>query len=262
MTADHRGNYLDTIRTTLSIIVYPIQYLVSFPFSAGNWLGENLVTRETLLEENTTLKHQNTFLKAQMQQFISLELENMRLRRLLDASEKVAERILAAELLSIDLDPFSHKVRINKGSRHGVYEGQPLLDAEGVYGQTVHVTPLTSTVMLISDPRHSIPVQVNRTGLRTIAAGTGAMDRLEILHIPNNADIKVGDILVSSGLGGVFPIGYPVAKITRVEPDTSQPYATVVATPLAQLDRSREVLLVWRTPVVDDDEAEFSEGGR
>jgi len=253
MTADHRGHYLDTIRSTLSIIVYPIQYLVSFPFSAGNWLGENLVSRETLLEENTALKHQNTFLKAQMQQFISLELENMRLRRLLDASEKVAERILAAELLSIDLDPFSHMVRINKGSRHGVYEGQPLLDAEGVFGQTVHVTPWTATVMLISDPRHSIPVQVNRTGLRTIAAGTGAMDRLKILHIPNNADIRVGDILVSSGLGGVFPIGYPVARVTQVTPDTSQPYATVVAEPLAQLDRSREVLLVWRTPVADEE---------
>lgn len=252
MTADHRGQYLDNIRAGLSVLIYPVQYIVSFPFSAGGWLGENLVSRETLIEDNEKLKAQNIFLQAQMQKFISLELENMRLRSLLDASDKVIDRVLAAELFAVDLDPFSHKVRINKGTRHGVYKGQPIIDAKGVYGQTVFVTPLTSTVMLITDPSHAIPVQVNRTGLRTIASGTGKMAELELLHIPNNADIEVGDLLMSSGLGGVFPTGYPVAEVTQVTPDTSQPYATVLAKPFAELDRSREVLLVWRKSITED----------
>lgn len=245
MTLDHRQNHLESIRAALSVLLYPIQYIVNFPVSAGNWLGENMVSRETLLEQNATLTSQNAFLKAQMQKYIALEVENMRLRRLLDASEQLKERVLAAELLAVDLDPFSHKVVINKGTVHDIYEGQPLLDADGVYGQVIHSSPLTSQIMLITDPSHALPVQVNRNGLRTIATGTGNMEDLELLHIPNNADIKVGDVLVTSGLGGVFPVGYPVAEVTAVTPDISQPYAMVNARPLAKLDRSREVLLVW-----------------
>jgi rod shape-determining protein MreC len=185
-------------------------------------------------------------LKAQMQKYVSLEIENMRLRRLLEASERLGERILAAELISVDLDPFSHRVVVNKGSRHGIFVGQPLLDADGVYGQVVHVGPLSSTVMLITDPAHALPVQVSRTGLRAIAAGTGAMDRLDLLHIPNNADVAEGDLLISSGLGGVFPAGYPVGIVQSIKIDTTQPYAAVVATPMAELDKSREVMIVWK----------------
>jgi rod shape-determining protein MreC len=246
MTMDHRNHYLDGLRSAVSIIVYPLQSLVSMPFSAGNWLGENMVSRETLLEQVEGLRTQNTFLQAQLQKIISLELENMRLRRLLGASEKIGERVLAADLFAVDFDPFSHKVLIDKGSHHDAYVGQPLLDANGVYGQTVKVSPMTSVVMLITDPSHAIPVQNSRTGLRSIAAGTGSMETMNLLHIPNNADVKVGDLLVSSGLGGVFPAGYPVAEVTSMQPDPSQPYASVQAHPLAKLDRSREVLLVWK----------------
>jgi len=246
MAIDHRLNYLDNVRKVISVLVYPIQYLVSFPSSATSWLGESLKSHEELLSDNEKLHSQNAFLQAQMQKFISLELENMRLRRLLDASERLTDRVLTAELLAVDLDPFSHKVLINKGLRHDAYKGQPILDAFGVYGQVVEVNFITSSVMLLTDPGHALPVQVNRNGLRTIARGTGSTDKLDLLHVPNNADIEQGDVLVTSGLGGVFPSGYPVATVSKVEPDTSQPFATVVAVPLASLESSREVLLVWK----------------
>lgn len=251
MTLDHRQDFLGGIRSAISVLVYPIQALVSLPVSASGWLGENLSSRDNLMEDNERLQSQNIFLKAQMQKYISLEIENIRLRKLLDASERVNDRVLAAELLSVDLDPFSHQVVVNKGSRHEIYEGQPVLDAEGVYGQVVHTMPLTSDIMLITDPAHALPVQINRNGLRTIAAGTGAMDKMELLHIPNNADVQVGDVLVTSGLGGVFPIGYPVAEVIEFTPVVSQPYAKVYARPLAELDRSREVLLVWHEQLID-----------
>jgi len=252
MTLDHRQQFLGDIRSAISVLVYPIQALVSLPVSASGWLGENLSSRDNLVDESEKLRSQNIFLKAQMQKYISLEIENIRLRKLLDASERVNDRVLAAELLSVDLDPFSHQVVVNKGSRHEIYDGQPVLDAEGVYGQVVHSMPLTSNVMLITDPAHALPVQVNRNGLRTIASGIGAMDKLELLHIPNNADVQVGDILVTSGLGGVFPSGYPVAEVVEFTPVVSQPYAKVFAQPKALLDRSREVLLVWHQQNIDD----------
>jgi len=251
MTVDHRMHYLDSVRTAISVIAYPIQYMVNFPTSASSWLGDNLKSREELLEENEKIRNKNVFLQAQMQKFVSLEIENMRLRRLLDASERLTDRVLTAELLSVDMDPFSHQVMVNKGLRHDVYKGQPILDAEGVYGQVIQVSPISSTVMLLTDPGHALPVQLNRSGMRAIAQGTGSVDKLKLLHVPNNADIKAGDILVTSGLGGVFPSGYPVALVTTVEPDSSQPFATVDAKPLALLDRSREVLLVWREKIAE-----------
>ena len=251
MTMDHRMHYLDSVRTAISVVAYPIQYAVSFPTSASSWLGDNIKTREDLLEENEKLVTRNTFLQAQMQKFVSLEIENMRLRTLLDASERLTDRVLTAELLSVDLDPFSHQVMVNKGLRHDVYKGQPILDAEGVYGQVVQVSPLSSTVVLLTDPGHALPVQLNRSGMRAMAQGTGSVSKLNLLHVPNNADIKEGDLMVTSGLGGVFPAGYPVALVTKVESDSSQPFATVEARPLALLDRSREVLLVWRENIAE-----------
>ena len=145
----------------------------------------------------------------------------------------------------MDLEPFTRQIVINKGSRDKIYMGQPLLDAGGIMGQIIHVNPFSSTAMLITDPNHAIPVQVNRNGLRAIAVGTGAPDNLEIPYLPNSADIKEGDLLTSSGLGGRFPPDYPVAKVNYVFKDPSKPYAVVTATPTANLERSREVLLVW-----------------
>jgi len=255
MTVDHQQKYLDGVRAALSLLVYPIHFIVTLPDAMGSWAEENMVSRDSLVENNTKLRSQNLFLKQQNQKLISLEVENMRLRRLLDASKKVSDKILTAELLAVDLDPFSHKVLLNRGSLHDVYEGQAILAADGVYGQVVQVMPLSSAVMLISDPSGAVPVEVNRNGLTGIMAGMGRTDRLKLMNIPNNADVKVGDVLVTSGMGGLFPTGYPVAKVTQVLPDTSHPFATVYAKPLAALDRTREVMLVWHNSMLPAQEA-------
>lgn len=245
MAVDHRQHYLEGVRSAISVVVYPLQYLVDLPVSASSWIGENLSGRKTLLEENSRLRMQQTLLKAQLQKFNAIEAENLRLRELLQSSKKVGERVLVGELLAVDLEPFTRQIVINKGSRHGVYIGQPLIGADGVMGQVVHVGPLSAVAMLISDANHAIPVQVNRNGLRAIAMGTGEPDRLSVPFLPLSADISAGDLLVSSGLGGHFPPDYPVAVVTEVSKDPTRPYAVISAAPTASLETSREVLLVW-----------------
>lgn len=247
MAIDHRQNHLESLRSALSVMVYPLQQLVNLPVSASSWIGENLSSREALLGENTRLKMQQTLLKVQLQKFSAVKLENQRLRELLQSSRKVRERVLIGELLAVDLEPFTRQIVVNKGTRHEIYLGQPLVDANGVMGQIVHLGPLSSIAMLITDANHALPVQINRNGLRAIALGTGAADQLTIPYLPNNADIVVGDLLITSGLGGRFPSDYPVAVVSEVRQDPSQPYAMINATPTAQLERAREVLLVWPT---------------
>ncbi len=246
MTLDYRTNTVRSIRAGLSVIVYPVQYIVDLPGSFISWSANIFVSRETLQEENASLRTQNQILKAQLQKFTFIEAENVHLRELLQSSKRVGERMLIAELLSVALDPFRRQVVINKGSTNDeLYVSQPLLDANGIMGKIVHIYPLTSTAILITDPDHSLPVQVARNGLRTIAVGTGSANQLELLYLPNNADIQVGDDLVTSGLGCIFPAGYPVARIIAVNTNPSLPFAEVLAEPTAKLDRSREVLLVW-----------------
>lgn len=244
MMADHRLSLLKDLRSALSVAIYPIQYLVNFPVTAGEWMDESFSTRETLLKDLNSLKTQQRLYDARLQKMAALETENQRLRQLLDSSIKINERVLIAELLAVDLEPFTNQVVINKGSNYNVYEGQPLLDARGIMGQVTRVGPITSTAMLITDPNHAIPVAINRNGLRAIAIGNGSPDELEIPHFPNDADIEVGDLLISTGLGGRFPEGYPVATITRIGHNPGQPFAQVIATPAAKLRQSREVLLV------------------
>lgn len=245
MVVDSRYQHMETIRSVLSLAVYPIQYVVNAPVSAAHWVTDSLSSRKSLLEENRRLRQQNLMLKSQSQRFASLQTENRRLRELLDSSVRAGERVLVADLLAVELAQTSRQVVLNKGAQQGVYLGQPILDADGVMGQVIHVNPISSTAMLITDPEHAIPVQINRNGLRAIATGTGRGDELELLHIPNNADIKQGDLIVSSGMGGRFPMGYPVAQIQTVSIDPSQPFARVTAVPRARLKRAREVLLVW-----------------
>ena len=248
MTLDYRTDTVRSIRSGLSIIVYPVQYLVDLPGSFIRWTSNTFVTRDTLQNENASLRTQNQILKAQLQKFTFIEAENVHLRELLQSSKRVGERMLIAELLSVDLDPFRRQIVINKGSANDdLYVSQPLLDADGVMGKIVHIYPLTSTAILITDPDHSLPVQVARNGLRTIAVGTGSDNQLELLYLPNNADIQIGDELITSGLGCVFPAGYPVARVTAVNTNPSLPFAQVLAEPTAKLNRSREVLLVWPT---------------
>jgi len=245
MVMDHRYHHAESLRSTLSVVVYPLQMAIEMPASISEWFRESLATRRQLQEENASLRTQQLMLKAQTQKLASLESENIRLRELLGSSFEVGGKILAAELMSVNLDPYQHHVVINKGELDGVYPGQPILDAEGIMGQIVHVGPYTSTAVLITDTSHAIPVQVNRNGLRTIALGSGTLNQLILPYIPNNADVRAGDLLVSSGLGGRFPRGYPVAVIDAIQHDPGKTFSQVVATPRALLDRNRQVLLVW-----------------
>ena len=253
MVVDHRQHHLEAIRSAISLVIYPLQALVNMPVAATDWAGENLSSREKLLEENAKLRMQQTLTLARLQKLSSLKVENIRLRELLQSSKKVNENVVIAELLAVDLEPFTRQIVINKGSRNDVYLGQPIIDAAGVMGQVIHVNPFSSTAMLITDPNHAIPVQVNRNGLRAIAVGTGAPDQLDVPYLPNSADIKVGDLLTSSGLGGRFPPDYPVAEVSFVAKDPAKPYASVTVKPTASLERSREVLLVWtEKPVTEE----------
>ncbi|MCF6337624.1 MAG: rod shape-determining protein MreC [Gammaproteobacteria bacterium] len=254
MALDHRQNHLEGIRSGLSLLIYPLQYVINLPVAASHWVGDSFSSRETLLEENNRLKLQQTLFRARLQKLQSLKAENQRLRELLQSSKKISERVLIGELLAVSLEPFTRQVVINKGSRNDVYLGQPLMDAEGAMGQVVHLGPFSSTAMLITDANHAIPVQVNRNGLRAIALGTGAPDKLNIPYLPISADIVEGDLLTTSGLGGRFPAGYPVAVVTRIVKDPSLPYAIISAMPAARLEQAREVLLIWPTTQHKDEQ--------
>lgn len=246
MTLDHRTDYVRHVRAGIAVLVYPMQYLVSLPANFLDWTEETFASRESLQQQNADLKRENQALRSQLHKLTFIEAENRHLRELLQSSKRIGERVLIAELLSVDLDPYRKQVVVNKGDHDDLlYRGQPLVDAYGVMGKLVHVSHYSSTAMLITDPNHALPVQVNRNGLRTVAVGTGSEGLLELPHLPNNADIKVGDLLVTSGLGCVFPAGYPAARVREVSIDPSLPFARITAEPLAHLDRSREVLLVW-----------------
>lgn len=245
MVLDHRFAHLQQLRSALAFVTYPLQVLADLPVTASLWLQEVTSSRSELLTQNEELRAQNLKLSAELQKFESLQAENIRLRNLLDASYKVGDRVLIAELSAVDLDPYKQQVVINKGAASGVYEGQAVLDADAVMGQIIQVTPFSSTVLLITDPSHSIPVQVLRSGLRTIAVGSGRVNALDLPYLPTNSDIREGDLLVTSGLGGKFPSGYPVARVTRVDRAPDNAFALISAEPAAHLDRSREVLVVW-----------------
>jgi len=245
MVLDHRNGHLEEIRNALSVLVYPVRVAVDFPFSATRWAEGNLRDRATLLAENEALRETQLDSRAQLQRLAALEAENARLRALLDSSAKVADRVLVSEIMSVDLDRFHHRILIDKGTHHGAFRGQALLSADGIVGQITRAEPFTSEAILISDPSHALPVEVNRNGLRAIAVGSGDLTRLSLPFLPNNADVEVGDLLVSSGLGGAFPAGYPVGIVRSIERDPGEPFATVTVEPAAALNRTREVLLVW-----------------
>lgn len=232
------------MRAPIAALVYPLQQLVHSPLRFFEEIRTLAAGYEELVNENRRLRAEALELRGRQLKFEALERENIRLRGLLDNAFKVGEQVQIAELLSVKLVPYEHVVVINKGSRFGVHPGQAVIDGQGVVGQVLRVMPYTAEVLLITDPSHAIPVQISRNGLRTIAMGTGQLDRLALPYLSSNADIKVGDILVSSGLGGVFPGGYPVATISALGSSEGS-LAKFTAVPLAQLDRDREVLLVF-----------------
>ena len=256
MVSDQKQNHLETVRTVITTVAWPLRWLVHSPVAAGAWLGNTFATRERLLEENRAYSEHQALLDLRLLRYEALEQENQRLRALTRALGPEAPKATMAEVLRVDLGPFRQRGIINSGTKAGVFVGQAVVDAGGIVGQVRRVGLLSSEVILLSDPEHAIPVQVNRTGLRTIVSGTGQPATLSLPYLSRNADVRVGDLLLSSGLGGVFPPGYPVARVTEVRRDPAEPLAVIRAEPMAALDRDREVLLLdYVEPPVDVDAA-------
>jgi rod shape-determining protein MreC len=242
---DHSKHHLDVVRKAIGAAVYPLRVAVDAPVSTWRWVRETTAGRNELLLENHRLQTERLLTQARLQRFTALEAENSRLRAMLEAKGRVRDQVQVAEVMSVSSNPFRHVLVIDKGTEDGVFDGQAMIDAEGVVGQVIEAGILSSQVVLISDPDHALPVQVNRNGLRTIAVGTGEFDRLELPFLPNNADIEEGDLLVTSGLGGAFPPGYPVAVIDSVIRIPQGPFADVSARPAAALNQVREIMLIW-----------------
>jgi rod shape-determining protein MreC len=248
MVADHRYHYINGVKQALSTVVYPVQWLVDMPSRVTHWVIDGFVDRNRLRAENELLTAELRDAHLKLQTLDSLTEENRRLRELNDAVKNVTDKHLLARIMRVDLDPLRHRVLLNKGQVDGVYKGQAVLDTRGIFGQVTEVGRYTSEAIMITDPEHAIPVRVNRSGLRTIAEGTGSTSKLNLPFMTGEADIKVGDVLIASGLGGIFPPGYPVAEITRVESSPAETFATVEAKPLARLEYDNEVMLIWYQP--------------
>jgi rod shape-determining protein MreC len=245
---DKRYDHLGRIRRFLSVVAYPVQVAVASPFDGWNWFKDSVTTRDALRADKAKLEAELRVAQFRLQRYEALEAETQRLRALRDSTAGVTDRFVIGDVMDVDLDAFRERVLVDKGAGDGVYVGQAVLDSGGVFGQVARVGQLTSEVILVSDPAHAIPVQINRTGLRTIAVGTGDLSRLKLPYLPTSADVIVGDLLVTSGLGGGFPAGYPVGSVAEVKRDPSQSLADVDVKPAAALDRSRELMFVWLKP--------------
>ena len=245
IVADARLNGMAATRAVLNTAVLPFYYIADLPGRISDWGEDTLKPRAALAGENERLKSESLMLKAKLQQMAALRAENGRLRGLLNSAALLEDDILVAELIGISPDPARHIVVVNKGSADGVFLGQPLIDADGLMGQVIDVAMGSARVLLLTDSNHAVPAQVNRNGVRAIVEGVGRLDRLELRHLSATADIRSGDLLVTSGLGGRFPVGYPVAVVDAVNSDRGQPFLRVSAAPSAALNRSRHVLLVF-----------------
>ncbi|MGC1523151.1 MAG: rod shape-determining protein MreC, partial [Steroidobacteraceae bacterium] len=233
---DKRYDQLGRIRRVLSVVAYPVQIVVASPFEGWDWFRESITTRDRLRADKTRLESDLRLAQFHLQRLEALEAENQRLRGLRDSTAGVTSRFVIGNVMNLDLDAFRERVLVDKGAQDGVFVGQAVLDAGGVFGQVARVGQLTCEVILISDATHAIPVQVNRNGLRTIAVGTGDMGRLKLPYLPTSADVVVGDLLVTSGLGGGFPAGYPVGTVAEVKRDPAASLADVDVKPAAALD--------------------------
>lgn len=236
---------LDPVRQSISSVLSPLQYVANVPGALLDWSAENLATRDMLAKQNKALLRQQLLMSERLQRFEHLRQENDRLRGLLGSPVHMDSKKVVAEVMAIASDPYHQYVVLNQGQRTGVFVGQPVVDAQGVIGQIVQVSELTSRVLLISDVTHAIPVRITRNDVRLVVHGTGVLDELELKFVSKSTDIRVADLLVSSGLGNRFPEGYPVARVISVIKDDGQSYATVTAQPLAALDRIRYLLLIW-----------------
>jgi rod shape-determining protein MreC len=243
--SDHKMNSFESARGFLQSMVSPLQYLATAPKQMMNWAAENIVTRRQLIDDNEQYKINELVFHEQALQLDIVKRENNRLRALLASPVRSDAKKMVAEILAVDSDPYTHQVVINRGANDGVYEGQAVIDDEGIVGQILHVGTTSSRVLLITDVTHAVPVRISRNGLRLIASGVGVIDRLTHNHVPHSSDIRIGDLLVTSGLGSKFPEGYPVAKVSSVIQDESRAFSQIQSQPVAKIDRLRYVLLLW-----------------
>ncbi|AXW86661.1 rod shape-determining protein MreC [Lonsdalea britannica] len=245
IVADSRLGTFVKIRTYMDTAVSPFYFLANGPRAALDNVSAKLTSREQLERENTALRQELLLKNSDLLLQGQLKQENARLRELLGSPLRQDEHKMVTQVLSAGIDPYSDQVVIDKGAVNGVYEGQPVISDKGVVGQVIAVGQLTSRVLLICDASHALPIQVLRNDIRVIAAGNGCTEDLQLEHLPNNTDIRVGDVLVTSGLGGRFPEGYPVGVISSVKVDTQRAYTVIQAHPTAGLQRLRYLLLLW-----------------
>jgi rod shape-determining protein MreC len=248
MFYDQRGGWLDTARYGLQAAIYPLQLAVNSPSAAWRWLEESFETRESLQAEVDRLRNELREQQLMTLRQAALQAENARLRNLNGVLPEVIEKRLVGEVISVEVSSLRQRLLINRGGRSGVFKSQPVVTGEGVLGQVFRTGPFSSEIILITDAEHALPVQVLRSGVRTIAIGTGRSTALDLPYVPQNDDVKVGDLLVTSGLGQVFPYGLPVGRVTKVTRDPAEPLAQIQAVPLARIEADREVLFIWSRP--------------
>jgi rod shape-determining protein MreC len=250
---DHKLDGFGTTRVYLNSFVSPLQYLANLPSQLLNASTSRFVSHERLFSENAKLINDALLMNGQLQRLTFLKEENDRLRSLLNSPVQDNTRKLVAELMAVDNNPYSHQIVINKGAINGVFEAQPVLDDKGIVGQIMQVSSTNSRVLLIADVTHAIPVRIARNNVRLVVTGSGSLNELLIQHVAHSSDLQIGDVLLSSGLGNVFPEGYPVATITSIIRDESRPFSQVRAKPVAQLDRLKYLLLLWSERTLNQD---------
>jgi rod shape-determining protein MreC len=245
MVSDSQRQQTSAVRGFLSTLISPLEYIAAIPTGFLDWANDSLTSSAALRKQIKELQDEALILRVQAQSMIALEAENAHLRQLLGSIKRERGKRRIAEIMRVDNDPGKHIVTINKGTNDEVYIGQPVLDATGVLGQVVQGSAFTSKVMLITDFNHAIPVKVIRNGFRAIAKGTGLANQLLLEQIPHTTDIKVGDVLVTSGLGLRFPMGFPVAEITSINDDKGRAFVSATAKTTADLTRTGLVVLLW-----------------
>ena len=259
MFSDYHYHYLGNVRSSFSLIVSPLQYAVDYPVRVLGWIQSLVSAKKALIDENMQLRYQQTLLQAELQKSLVIQNENSQLKELLLTSSKADTRAMAAQILAVDTSNARQVVVLNKGKRDGVSTGQPVLDAKGVMGQVIDVGPMTSTVLLISDSKSAVPVRNNRTGERAILVGTNSIDCLSLINLPKTSSIHPGDVLVTSGLGRLYPEGYPVGRVEQVNSIPGEDFVKVVVSPVALLNRNRLVLLIWPDPEQEQLTAQINE---
>jgi len=247
LVGDHRSNWLEHARDGANVVVAPLWWLAGIPSRLGYWLKTTIATHSMLAEDNIRLRNELLIASARRARLLVEAEENARLRGLMGATERGGLDVQLAPILNVDLDPTRQRLLLGLGSHAGVYSGQSVIDAGGLLGQVIAVTPSTSTVLLVTDLDHAVPVLVARSGVRLVAYGTGRSDRLQLRNIAISSDIQIGDTIITSGMGGRFPPGFPVGTVASLNPDDTHAFLIAELAPAAQLDRGRDVLLLRET---------------